>query len=196
LENADSISRGIIATMGLAISMGGLYGLMTLLQNYLRRIELGGYKKRMSNWNEHKTLLTAYNLAKGRIDTRIPKLENLKIKFETYCPHYPTNKGITNFEITTATYIIDAEPKNHLSSSILFTGINLDTNEEQIIILKSSGSDVVFQSLDDNATKNFGCPTNMVNLFNKKLYQYCVKDLKLDIVDFPIHYKSNVKTDF
>jgi hypothetical protein len=75
-------------------------------------------------------------------------------------------------------------------------GTNLDTGKQQSIILKSLGDDVIFQSMDENAETNFGCSTKMVNLFNKKLYKHCVQDLKLSILDFPIHYTSNVKTDF
>jgi hypothetical protein len=195
-EDLDGVMRGIVALMSVSIVGGGVWALSTLLEDIGRRAEAGGYKERISTRNEKETLLSAFNLAGGRIDTRIPQLENLKIKFDTYCPLKAAQVGTTNIEINTATYVINAEPKSHLSSSIIFLGKDLDTNEDRIIFLKSTGRDVVFFSLDDDAPSRFGCSHLMVNLFNKKLYQHIVKDLKLVIVDFPIHYKSKIKTDF
>jgi len=196
LEDFDGFIRGFGALAAVVISVGGLWALSELLKQIGRRAEAGGHKARIFTRNEKETLLSAYNLAGGRISTRIPKLEKLKIKFDTFCPNQAAQVGTTNFEIDSADYIIDAEPKNHLSSIILFRGTNLDTNKKQNIILKSYGEDIAFQSIDLNAVENFGCSVNMVNLSNKNLYRHCVKDLKLNILDFPIHYKSNIETDF
>ena len=194
-EDVDPL-RAVISLIGVSVSAGGLWALSELLEKFSKRLRAGGHKNRISTRNEKEILLSAYNLAGGKVDTRIPKLENLKIKFDTYCPNQVKQVGTTNFKIETATYIIDANPKNHLSSSILFTGINLETNEEQVIVLKSYENNVVFQSLDSNAVGNFGCSANIVNLFNKNLYRHLVKDLNLNILDFPIYSKSDIKTDF
>ena len=195
-EDLDGVMRGIAALMSVSIVGGGLWALAELLQRIGRRAEAGGHKERIFTRNEKETLLSAFNLAGGRISTRIPQLEKLKIKFDTFCPGQVAQVGTTNFEIDSAEYIIQAEPKNHLSSIIFFRGTNLDTNKKQNITLRSFGDDVAFQSIDLNAVANFGCSVNMVNLSNKKLYGHCVKDLKLNILDFPIHYKSDIKTDF
>jgi hypothetical protein len=194
-EDLDPL-RAVIALMGVAISVGGIWGLSEILERISRRAQAGGHRERISTRNEKEILLSAFNLAKGRVDTEISKLKNIKVKFDTFCPYQSGQVGTTNFEIKHASYIIDAQPKNHLSSYILFMGTNLDTGKQQSIILKSLGDDVIFQSMDENAETNFGCSTKMVNLFNKKLYKHCVQDLKLSILDFPIHYTSNVKTDF
>lgn len=195
-EDLDTFIRKFGAVASAVIAVGGIWGLMEYLKDITRRAEMGGYKPRISARNEKETLLSAYNLAGGKIETRIPQLENLKIQFDTFCPSQVEKVGTTNIEIETATYKIDAEPKNHLSSSIIFSGKDLDTGNKRLITLKSSDWDVVFISIDDTAPSRFGCSRLMVNLVNNKFYRFIVKDLKLVIVDFPIQTKSNIKTDF
>jgi hypothetical protein len=195
-EDFDNFARGILGLIAIVIPIGGLWALAELLKQIGRRAEAGGHRARISVRNEKETLLSAYNLAGGKIATKIPQLEKLKIKFDTFCPNQAAQVGTTNIEIESATYIIDAEPKNHLSSKMLISGMDIDTGEKRVLILTSSGWDTVFVSYDETAPSRFGCPRPMVNLSNKNFYRHIVNDLKLVIVDFPITYTSKVETDF
>jgi hypothetical protein len=195
-EDFDTFIRKFGAVAAAVISIGGIWGLMEYLEEFVRRSKLGGHRPRISVRNEKETLLSAYNLAGGKIESKIPQLENLKIKFDTFCPLQTEKVGTTDIEIESATYVIDAEPKNHLSSKLLISGKDLNTGEKRVLTLTSSGWDAVFVSYDKTAPSRFGCHRPMVNLSNKNFYRHIVNDLKLVIVDFPITYTSKIKTDF
>ena len=117
-------------------------------------------------------------------------------RFEVYCDLRTNKVGKFIFEIEKATYMISADPKNHLRSTMIFIGKNLDNNENQIIMLRSSGNDIHFTTMDQEAKSNFGCYNGLIYLYNKKLYETIVKDLNLPILDFHISYNTTIKTDY
>ena len=200
LIKESDIASTIGATIAVGITLGGLWGLVDILQrktedSILRRQTAN--KKRLSIKDEQNILLKSFNLNKNQtISTEIPKLSNSKVEFEVYCDLRTNKVGKFIFEIEKATYMISADPKNHLRSTMIFIGKNLDNNENQIIMLRSSGNDIHFTTMDQEAKSNFGCYNGLIYLYNKKLYETIVKDLHLPILDFHISYNTTIKTDY
>jgi hypothetical protein len=184
-----------------AIIIGGLYGLVDLLQrktqDSLLRQQTAN-KKRLSVKDEQNILIKSFNLNKNQtISTSIPKLSNKKVEFEVYCNKETNKVGKFVFEIEQATYMISADPKNHLRSTMILIGKNLNNNQDQIVTLRSTGNDIHFTTIDKEARNNFGCGAyGLIYLYNKKLYETIVKDLYLPIVDFHISYDTPIKTDY
>jgi hypothetical protein len=202
LEKYKIISESMEPTIALLFSFaivgGGVYALARALEEFGKsmRSKISPLKLRTSVRSEKKILLDAFNLNNSRpLIADHPYFVGKKIHFQVYCGQNETLPiGNLYFEIENAQYIVEASPRNLLTSKLILRGKSVENGNRFIIMLLSKGEDYYFMSSD--LSKEFECFGGPIFLANHKFYKHIVKDLDLYITDFPITFNKNIETDF